>query len=185
MDFVARLERTSVDPNMLLFQLRRCKADAEFVEPPKGGDDVQVRGSVDDERVDDLLETLKGVPGAVHVGDRHVATGNGLKEHASIEEAEAHLGGPYTAPGTTRATWSYGGNVMDHVVQTLYFADEELDAKALGEATGLRMEQVMRALKDLTGNGTVRRYRREGQRVEAYGLARAERERIDGERTGF
>ena len=40
---------------------------------------------------------------------------NTTEEKETIEEAEAHLGGPYTVPGTTRATWAFGGDAADHV----------------------------------------------------------------------
>lgn len=182
MQFVARLQESGADQAMLLFQLRRVGAKGEFVAPPNGGGDVQLLGEVPDEKVPDLVAALAKTEGAVHAGDRHFTLHRGeAKPAASIEEAEAHLGGPYTVPGTTRADWSFGGDRTDHLVQVLYFEDGELAPNELREKTGYPIDQVMTALKKLATDEVVRRYRREGEgggTRETYGLARAVRERL-------
>ena len=157
MDFTARLLRDGLDEAMLLFQLRRTGATATFVHPPKGGSDVQVTGTVSDEKATALLEALTGRSGALHLDGRHWLLKDG-SEAASIEEAEEGLPGPWTVPGTTRADWSFGGDAMDQVVQALALHGRQ-DIKGLHERTGLRVEEVMRAIQSLTSNQTARRYR--------------------------
>ncbi|MGB1586414.1 MAG: hypothetical protein ACPHID_05155 [Thermoplasmatota archaeon] len=173
MDFVARLLGPA-DGAMLLFQLRRVGASAEVEAPAKGGSDVQLRGTVPDDKVDALVEALNNLQGALHVGDRHWRLGSGAAP--SLEAAEEGLPGPFTVPGTTRSTWSFGGDELDRVAQRLYL-DGKQDVKTLHEATGLRVEEVMRALQSLTADQSVRKYRVDGP--EQYDLANAVRARID------
>lgn len=183
MEFVARLRSDDVDRAMLLFQLRRLKATGEFVEPHNGGSDIQFRGEVPDEGLVGLLEALAKGPGALHADDRHFRLeSGGHREANSIEEAEEHLGGPYTVPGTTRADWSFGGDRIDHLVQLLYFEADEMTPIDLRERTGYAIDQVMTALKTLAADGVVRKYRRDkpgGGNLEAYALARAAREKLE------
>ena len=179
MDFVARLIGPA-DGAMLLFSLRRVGATAEVEAPAKGGRDTQLRGTVPDDKVDALVEALFGLKGALHVGDRHWILGQGPVE--SLEAAEQGLPGPYTVPGTTRSTWSFGGDEVDRVAQSLYF-DGKQDVKALHGSTGLRVEEVMRALQALTADQTVRKYRADGP--EQYDLAGTVRSRIERAITGL
>lgn len=175
MDFTARLVG-QVDHAMLLFQLRRIRADARVVMPPKGGSDVQLVGTVPEEKVDDLVKALPA-PGAVHAGGRHFAIGrDGVEEHGSVREAEAHLGGPYTVEGVERSAWSFGGDLRDHLVQQLYFAEEKMTAAELKQDSDRAIDLVMGALKKLAAEGTVRKYRAEGG--EAYALASDARQQI-------
>ena len=173
MDFVARLNGPA-DGAMLLFQLRRVGATAEVESPAKGGTDTQLRGVVPDDKIDALVTALSGLQGALHVGDQHWILGQGPV--ATLEEAEAGIPGPFTVPGTTRSTWSFGGDEMDRVAQQLYFGGKQ-DVKALHEATGLRVEEVMRALQPLTSERAVRKYRVDGP--EQYDVAGDVRSRID------
>lgn len=182
MEFIARLP-SNLDQAMTLFQMRRLGATGEYATAA-GASDVQLRGEVPDDRFDDLVAAFSQYQGAIHAGDRHIAlTGGSHTKHDSIAEAEAHLGGPFTMPGTTRATWAYGGDVADHIVQILYQSEEHLGTKSVVEATGRRPEEVMKSLKHLIEDGVVRRFRAQGDisaSAEQYGLARTVRDKIDG-----
>lgn len=178
--FIARLPQ-GLDQAMTLFQLRRIGASGEYAVAPNAKD-MHLIGSVPDGKADALVEAFAAYKGAVHVGDRHVALlGKSTEEKATIEEAEAHLGGPFTIPGTTRATWAFGGDAADHVVQILYLADRHMGMREIVESAARRPEETMKAVKALVADGTARRFRTSGGGTvdEEYGLARAARERID------
>lgn len=178
MDFTARLQG-QIDHAMLLFQLRRIGAQARVIMPPKGGSDAQLIGTVPDDKVDALVETLPA-PGAVHAGGRHIALRkDGAQEHGSVREAEAHLGGPYTVEGVERSVWSYGGDLRDHLVQQLFFEDRQMSAAELKKDSDRAIDAVMGALKKLAAEGTVRKYRKDGK--ELYGLAGDVQSQIAGE----
>lgn len=180
MEFTARLP-SGLDRAMTLFQLRRLKAAGEFITAA-GATDMQLIGNVPDDRLDDLVEAMSAHRGALHAKDRHVALLAGhIEEHGSIEEAEQHLGGPFTVPGTTRATWAFGGDAMDHIVQVLYLTEGHLGMRNIVEETGRRGEEVMQGMKRLIADGVVRKFRTGGGGTadEEFGLARNIRDRID------
>jgi hypothetical protein len=174
MDFVARL--LDGDGAMLLFTLRRAGADAEVEKPAKGGSDKQLRGTVPEANLETLRDALAHLRGALHAGDHHWRLDKGAHEADSLEAAEEGLPGPFTVPGSTRSLWSFGGDEVDRVCQRLFW-DGKQDVKTLHQATGLRVEEVMRALQGLTTSQTVRRYRVEGA-AEQYDLSGTERSRI-------
>ncbi len=180
MDFVARLPH-GIDQAMTLFQMRRIGVAGEFINAANASD-VQLRGTVPDDRIDDLATALQQHKGALHVGDRHIALlGGSVQDHDGIQTAEAHLGGPYTMPGTSRATWAFGGDTADHVVQVLFLCDDRLGIKAIQQETARPIEHVMKAVKALVEAGTVRRYRKPGDTSpsgEEYGLARTVQDSI-------
>ena len=185
MEFVARLRSKEADRAMLLFQLRRIQSTGTFVDAPKSGSDMEVRGEVPEDRVDALITLLGTMHGALHVGDRHVTLGAGT-DHATVQEAEADLGGPYTDLARDRAAWSFGGDADDHLVQDLFF-EGEADVKTLHERTGLRVEVVITALRRLTADGVVRKYRRPvetGGHQETYDLAGSVRSTLERAGTG-
>lgn len=173
MDFVARLLGPA-DGAMLLFSLRRVGATAEVETPAKGGSDVQLRGTVPDDKIDALVAALNGLQGALHVDGTHWRLGQGAV--ATLEEAEDGLPGPYTVVGTTRSTWSFGGDVVDRLVQSLFYSGK-CDVKTLHETTGLRVEDVMRGIQTLTKDRVVRKYRVDGP--EQYDVAGDVRSRLD------
>ncbi len=180
MDFTARLP-SSLDQAMTLFTLRRFGASGEFITAANAGD-LELRGTVADDKIEALVEALGTLTGAVHAGGRHWALNSGVHEHADIRSAEAHLGGPYTTPGADRSTWSFGGDVADHVVQALYLLDEHVGVKRIQEETERPIAKVMDAMKMLQEAGVVRKFRTPGDHSasgETYGLARTVRDKID------
>lgn len=183
MEFIARLRTDNADQAMLLFQMRRLGAAGEFFEPHNGGDDIQLIGEAPDDKLEDLVAALAQGDGALHTDGRHFAfQGQQAEEKQTIEEAEAHLGGPFTIPGTTRADWSFAGDRPDHLVQALYFSDRPLPPNELREATGYAIDHVMTALKKLGAAGTVRKFRHKletGGNKEVYGLSSDVRSKLD------
>ncbi len=181
MDFVARLPH-GIDQAMTLFQMRRLGVSGEFITAANASD-VQLRGTVPDDNLDRLAEALNEHKGAIHAGERHIALlGGSVADHPDIESAEKHLGGPYTMPGTSRATWAFGGDTADHVVQVLYLDEGRMGIKSIQEHTGRPIEHVMKAVKALVEAGTVRRYRKPGDTSpsgEEYGLARTVHDTIN------
>lgn len=178
MRFTARIHG-EVDQAMTLFQLRRIGANGDFILAPKGGTDVQIIGDVPGDKFDALVQGLCSMKGAIHAEGRHVRlTGGGHEDHDSILAAEEPFGGPFTIPGSTRATWSFGGDVADHIVQVLHADEEHIPVTVLRERLNVGIERVVPALKQLTADGVVRKFRHEDG-SDAYGLARAVRDRID------
>lgn len=185
MDVTARLG-PDADAAMLLFQVRRLKGQAEVWTPPQGGPNVYVRGTLPDDALEGFLAALNGRVGAVHADDRHVAlTKSGPTECATVQAAEAHLGGPWTDELVLSGALSMGNPVLETVLQTLYHGEDELPLKAFTDQ-GLRADQAMDALQNLRNQGKARMYRREqdGQPVTLYGLAREERDRLSGHLRG-
>ncbi len=183
MRYVARLP-ADLDPQMTLFQLRRVGATADF-DRPSGAADLQVTGEVVDEKVEQLAEGLGGHKGALHAGERHWRLGGGAQAAKDIEEAEAHLGGPYTVLGFPRSAWSFGDAARDHIVQVLFHAGDHMQMREIVEATGLRGEVVMKAMKQLSNDDIVRKFRKPGDLSptgETFGLAREVKTKIAGQK---
>lgn len=179
MRYVARLP-ADLDPQMTLFQLRRVGATADF-DRPSAAEDVQVTGDVPDDKVDALAEALAPHKGALHVGDRHFKLAGAAEEVDDIPAAEEHLGGPFTVIDKPRSAWAFGDPARDHVVQVLYFAEDHMQMRDIVETTGLRPELVMKAMKQLTNDDVVRKFRKPGDLSptgETFGLAREVKSKI-------
>ncbi len=181
MRYVARLP-SDLDPQMTLFNLRRAGATATF-DRPSGAADCQVVGDVPDDKVETLANALGQHNGALHAGERHFRLDGQASEVDTIEAAEAHLGGPFTVIGKPRSAWSFGDQPRDHVVQVLYHADEHMQMREIVEQTGLRAELVMKAMKQLSNDDIVRKFRKPGDLSptgETFGLAREIKTKIAG-----
>jgi hypothetical protein len=177
--FRARLP-ASLDQAMTLFTLRRLRATGEFVVAP-GASDMEMVGEVADEKLDDLVNALVAYKGAIHAGERHISMNDGITECTSVEEAEAHMGGPYTMPGASRAVWAYGSDVRDHIIQLLYTSEDRLGMRVIVETTERPAQHIMKAMQSLIEDGTIRKFRKPGDTSptgEEFGLARTTKDHI-------